>query len=44
MAVGQEEENAKEIHGEGEEHVGGVHWVGEQQVDGHGHGGVIHEL
>ena len=42
--MGQEEENAKEIHGEGEEHVGGVHWVGEQQGDGHGHGGVVHEL
>ena len=27
---------------EGEEHVGGIHWVGDQQ--GHGHGGVVHEL
>ena len=27
-----------------EEHVGGVHWVGEYQGNGHGHGGVVHEL
>ena len=42
MAVEQEEGNAEGIHGEGEEHVGGVHWVGELQ--GEGHGGVVHEL